>query len=30
VGGSEALISSLLYDPRLETVRQRYDEQALR
>jgi hypothetical protein len=30
VGGSAALISSLLDDRRLETVRQRYDEQALR
>jgi hypothetical protein len=30
VGGSAALISTLLADRRLETVRQRYDEAALR
>jgi hypothetical protein len=30
VGGSEALIAQLLRDPRLEVVRQRYDEGALR
>nr|MCW2727019.1 hypothetical protein [Aeromicrobium sp.] len=30
VGGSEGLISALLHDARLEVVRQRYDEAALR
>jgi hypothetical protein len=30
VGGSEALVADLLRDPRLEVVRQRYDERALR
>jgi hypothetical protein len=30
VGGSTALVSRLLADDRLETVRQRYDEAALR
>jgi hypothetical protein len=30
VGGSAALVDDLLRDPRLEVVRQRYDEAALR
>ncbi|TGN34206.1 hypothetical protein [Aeromicrobium chenweiae] len=30
VGGTESLIATLLQDPRLEVVRQRYDEAALR
>ncbi|QGG40504.1 hypothetical protein [Aeromicrobium yanjiei] len=30
VGGTESLIAELLHDPRLEVVRQRYDEGALR
>jgi hypothetical protein len=30
VGGSESLVATLLRDDRLETVRQRYDDQGLR